>query len=374
VDLLHATSLLDEESVAIDTSLTGLASLLVHVADLQDVLKAIKSDLDDLVIGAGEEVAQGLDAALGDKIANLIGLLETTGGGVGDSPASLLASLEVTIGEQVDQRGNDASVNDSLDLARVTSGNVGDGPAGLLTDAILGGAQEREQGGERATVDDDLGLDVVTGDNVTHGTESRSLNGGGSVHEELHQAAGDTGLNNGLNLVVGAIRQIGDSPAGVNQDLIVKHVDELGEDGESRGNSVPVGLGGLATAEVAKGPGGIAEHAKLAAIIDEVQEGAESTGTENEVTAVRAVTGNVTKSPDGLLADIGLRAAEQLDEDGDSTSFNDDLGLLSGTRGNVGQSPGRLELNQSVRRAKELHETGNDTGLNDPLDGRVALL
>lgn len=89
--------------------------------------------------------------------------------------------------------------------------------------------------------------------------------------------------------------------------------------------SVPVGLGGLATAEVAKGPGRVAEHAQLTAIVDEVQERAQGTSTENEITAVRAVTSNVSKGPNGLLPDIGLGAAEELDEDGHSTCGDNDL-------------------------------------------------
>jgi hypothetical protein len=374
VDLLHATSLFDEESVAVDTSLTGLASLLIHVSDLKNVLETIKGNLDDLVVRAGQEIAQGLDAPLRNKVADLIRLLETTGSGVGDSPASLLAGLEVTIGEKVDEGSNDASVDDCLDLAGVASSDVGDGPASFLADTILGGAQEGEQSRKRAAVDDHLGLDVITSDNVTHGTEGGGLDRGRSVHKELHQATGDTGLNNGLDLVVGTIRQVRDSPASIDQDLVVQHVDKLGKDGKSRGNGVPVRLGSLATAEVAKSPSSVAEHAQLAAIVDEVKKRAQGTGTQNKVTAVRAVTSNVSEGPHGLFTDIGLRAAKQLDEDGNGTSFNDDLGLLGGTGGNVGQSPGRLKLNEGVRRAEELDETGNDTSLDNTLDRWVALL
>ena len=309
-----------------------------------------------------------------NKVADLIGLLETTGSSVRDSPASLLAGLEVTIGKQVDKGSNDAGVDNRLNLAGVTSSDVGDGPASFLADTILGGAQEGEQSRKRATVDDHLGLDVITSDNVTHGTESGGLDRGRSVHEELHQATGDTGLNNGLNLVVGTIGQVRDSPASVNQDLVIQHVDELGKDWKGGGNSVPVRLGSLATAEVAKSPSSVAEHAQLAAIVDEVKKRAQGTGTENKVTAVRAVTSNVSEGPNGLFTNIGLRAAKQLDEDGDGTSFNDDLGLLGGTGGDVGQGPGRLKLNQGVGRAKELDETGYDTGLNNTLDGGVAFL
>src|SRR5690606_31502298 len=107
----------------------------------------------------------------------------------------------------------------------------------------------------------------------------------------------------------------------------------------------------LAAAEVAKGPGGIAEHAQLPAITEKVKQRAEGTTAEDVVTALRAVAGNVAESPHGLLADIGLGAAEELNEDGNGTSFDDDLGLGSGTRSNVGEGPGGFELDESMRRA-----------------------
>ena len=56
------------------------------------------------------------------------------------------------------------------------------------------------------------------------------------MHEQLNETTGDISLNDGLDLVVGTIREIRDGPAGIDEDLVVERVDELGEDGESRGN------------------------------------------------------------------------------------------------------------------------------------------
>lgn len=235
MDLLHTTGLFDEQSVAVDVGLR-LASLLVHLADLEDVLQTIQSNLDDLVVRASKKVAQGLDASLGHEVADLVRLLQTTGGGVGDGPAGLLTRLEVTVRQQVDQGRDDAGVDDSLDLAGVTSSDVGDGPARLLTDTVLGGAQQSEEGGKSTAVDDDLGLDVVTSDDVTDRPESGGLDRGRGVHEELDETARDAGLDDSLNLVVGAIRQVGDGPASIDQDFIIKHVDELSKDRKSGGN------------------------------------------------------------------------------------------------------------------------------------------
>lgn len=88
----------------------------------------------------------------------------------------------------------------------------------------------------------------------------------------------------------------------------VSNLIGIGGHGRTGAYVVPVGLWGLPTAEVAQGPGGVAEHAQLTAIVDEVQERAQGTSTQHEVAAVRAVTGNVTQSPDGLFTDIRLGA------------------------------------------------------------------
>lgn len=174
MDLLHTTGLFDEQGIAVDVCL-GLASLLVHLADLKDVLQTIQSNLDNLVVRASKKVAQGLDASLGHKVADLIRLLQTTGGGVGDGPAGLLTRLEVTVRQQVDQGRDNAGVDDGLDLAGVTSSDVGDSPARLLTDTVLGGAQQSKEGGKSTAVDDDLGLDIVTSDDVANRPESGGL-------------------------------------------------------------------------------------------------------------------------------------------------------------------------------------------------------
>ena len=236
VDLLHPADLFDEESVAVDglAASTTLAGLLVHLADLENVLKTIKGNLYNLVVGAGEEIAEGLDAAALDEVADLSRLLQTTAGGVGDGPAGLLARLEVAVLEEVDQRGDDVSIDDGLDLGGVAGGDVGDGPASLLADSVLGGAEKGQQRRERAAVDDNLRLDVVASHNVADGAQGGGLDGGRGVHEQLYETAGDAGLDDGLDLVVGAIGEVRDGPAGVDEDLVVERVYELGEHGQGR--------------------------------------------------------------------------------------------------------------------------------------------
>lgn len=141
VDLLHTADLLDEERITVDrvTASTFLL-LLVHVAHLENVLKTIESDLDDLVVRTCKQVTERLDAAALNKVANLSRLLQTTRGGVGDGPAGFFPRLEVAVLEEVDKRGDDVGIDDSLDLGRVASGDVADSPASLLANPILSGA------------------------------------------------------------------------------------------------------------------------------------------------------------------------------------------------------------------------------------------
>ncbi len=59
------------------------------------------------------------------------------GGRVADGPRGLLARLEVSVLQNLQQRGNQIRVQHSLDLIAVAGGDVRDGPAGLLAKALL---------------------------------------------------------------------------------------------------------------------------------------------------------------------------------------------------------------------------------------------
>lgn len=137
---------------------------------------------------------------------------------------------------------------------------------------------------------------------------------------------------------------------------------------------VPVRLGGLATAEIAQGPGSIAQHAQLAAVSEEVQQRLQCTAAQYVVTALWAVTSNVSKSPNGLLPDVGFRAGEQLDENRDGAGLNHDLSLSGAARCDVGKRPCSLKLDEGVGGSEELDKSADDAGLYDLLDRRVALL
>lgn len=136
----------------------------------------------------------------------------------------------------------------------------------------------------------------------------------------------------------------------------------------------PVRLRSLATAKVAQGPSGVAQHAELTAVAEEVQQRLKGAAAQHVVATLGAVTGNVAERPDGLLAHIGLGAGEKLDKDRDGASFNYNLGLGGASGGDVGQGPCGLELHEGVRGSEKLDETADDTSLDDLFDRRVALL
>lgn len=49
------------------------------------------------------------------------------------------------------------------------------------------------------------------------------------MHQEFNEASGDAGFDNRLNLVVGAIRQVRDCPARVDEHFVIERVDKFGE-------------------------------------------------------------------------------------------------------------------------------------------------
>ena len=102
----------------------------------------------------------------------------------------------------------DVRINDGLDLHRRTGSDVGDGPASLLADAIFRRGEKAEKSGQGAGGDDDLGLEIVTGDDVTDAAKSRGLNSSRGVHKEVDETTADSGLDDCLDLVVRAVREV----------------------------------------------------------------------------------------------------------------------------------------------------------------------
>ena len=109
-------------------------------------------------------------------------------------------------------------------------------PLYLLPNRLLGGGEELEETGQGSTVDDDLGLDVVPRHDVADGPEGGADDRLLVVHEELHYSPADPAVNDGLDLVIRTVTQVGESPAGVRQHVRVVVEEEPAEDRQGWGH------------------------------------------------------------------------------------------------------------------------------------------
>mmetsp|Transcript_17402 Transcript_17402/g.43072 ORF Transcript_17402/g.43072 Transcript_17402/m.43072 type:complete len:314 (-) Transcript_17402:912-1853(-) len=202
LDLLQSLRLVDELRI-----LVGRPLHLVHFTHLEDVLQSLQRHRHDARVAADDEVAQRLDATLVHEVFKL--LVRASAGGVGDGPRRLLFDVELGVGQQVDEGRDDVVLHDGLDLVLVPGSDVRDGPARLLLDALLVLCREqRQQRRQRAAVDDDLGLVVVTGYDVAHRAQRRDEHGRVLGAQQLHQPPAHAGLDDRLDLVVGAVGQV----------------------------------------------------------------------------------------------------------------------------------------------------------------------
>lgn len=141
-----------------------------------------------------------------------------------------------------------------------------------------------------------LGLEVIAGDDVTDGAKRGRLHSGGGVDEQLHQSLADASFDHSLDLVVLAVREVAQGPAGVGQDLLVNGVDQLGEGRQRRTDVLEAGLR-LPPAEVGQGPRSVAEHRQLGAVGQLLEERAHGTLLQHQVAAHRRVPCDVAQGP-----------------------------------------------------------------------------
>ena len=201
LELLNATKLLNLRGILVHLGLARVA-----VADTEKVVEGLEGNEHDAGLRRLEEVEQRFNEALVDHVADLF--RRATRSGVGQGPRSLLLDVEVARLEELNKAGDDACLDDGLDLRAVAGSDVGDGPAGLLADALLARGEESEEAREDGDIDDNLSLDVVASDHVTNGAEGGRLDGEALVEEELDHAAGNTVLNHSLDALVGAVGHV----------------------------------------------------------------------------------------------------------------------------------------------------------------------
>eukprot|EP00050_Salpingoeca_kvevrii_P010306 m.7653 g.7653 ORF g.7653 m.7653 type:complete len:452 (+) comp2784_c1_seq1:247-1602(+) len=338
----------------------------------ENVLEAIECNLDDLGVGRAEKLADWRDAAVMNELVDLLN--GAARGSVADGPGSLLASFPAILLDDADQLRHDVALKDFVKLRWLASSNVGYRPAGLLADGFLGVGEKLLEIVECVTLEDDLGLLVVARDNVANGAESRGDDRGRLVAQKLDEAVADARINDALDLLVGAIGKVRESPACIGQNLRVALVKEADERGQGSADDGKVGRWVLATAEVGKRPGCVALEGDLLCRVEELNKRLECIRGNDHVAVARRVTSNVAKRPDGLFGDVMLGRADELDEEGNGAVVDNDLGLGAGARSNVGQSPGRLKLQFGrVGALQKLDKARHNTGLDDRVDGWVFL-
>jgi hypothetical protein len=84
-------------------------------------------------------------------------------------------------------------------------------------------------------------LNVIARDDVTDGPEGGRLYGSRGVHQQLNEPTRDASFDDGLDLIVGTVREVRDGPAGIDQHLVVEREDELGKDRQG-GENLSEGL------------------------------------------------------------------------------------------------------------------------------------
>lgn len=89
--------------------------------------------------------------------------------------------------------GNNARINDFLDLGISPRRDVGQGPRGLLLDVGFFVAQQRHEHLQGVRVEDSLSLLVRPGHNVSDGTQRRSLGKEVSVNDDAVEQTTQSG-------------------------------------------------------------------------------------------------------------------------------------------------------------------------------------
>ena len=123
----------------------------------------------------------------------------------------------------------------------------------------------------------------------------------------------------------------------------------------------------LVPAQVADGSGYIIEECGRVLGVDQSQEWLDDAIVDDKVSHDRTVSSNVTKGQYSLLADILVRASEQLHEVRDSSTVHNSLGLVRGARGNDGQGQHNLLADILVRASEQLHEMRDSSTVHNSL-------
>ena len=94
--------------------------------------------------------------------------------------------------------------------------------------------EQPQQAGQRAAVDDDLRLQIIPRHDVPNSAQRRGLDRRGRVAEQLDESADHAGLDHGLDLVIGAVGEVRERPAGVSEDLFIVRENQVCQARERR--------------------------------------------------------------------------------------------------------------------------------------------
>jgi hypothetical protein len=54
------------------------------------------------------------------------------------------------------------------------------------------------------------------------------------MHEKFYQTAGDSSFDDRLNLVIGSVGKVRNSPTSINENFIIERIDKLGQNWQRR--------------------------------------------------------------------------------------------------------------------------------------------
>mmetsp|Transcript_68666 Transcript_68666/g.183284 ORF Transcript_68666/g.183284 Transcript_68666/m.183284 type:complete len:288 (+) Transcript_68666:199-1062(+) len=178
----------------------------VALSALEDVLDPLEGNRNNTHIRLVQQVNQRRNATLVDEILDLH--IVTTRSCVRDRPSALFTDIEVFCLKHSNKGRNDVVVNHSLKLIPAARCDVGNGPAGLLSDALAVAGKEGKEARQDRAVDDKLSLVVITSDDIANSPQCRSLDLRRLVHQQLNQPSAHTRINDGLDLLIGAVREV----------------------------------------------------------------------------------------------------------------------------------------------------------------------
>eukprot|EP00123_Amoebidium_parasiticum_P010744 comp20291_c0_seq1/m.25464 comp20291_c0_seq1/g.25464 ORF comp20291_c0_seq1/g.25464 comp20291_c0_seq1/m.25464 type:complete len:319 (+) comp20291_c0_seq1:824-1780(+) len=170
--------------------------------------------------------------------------------GIGHGPCSLPLGAELRGVQHLNKGAKQPGLENRLDLLLSARSDIGYRPACLLAQTLLGTAHQVQKHRQHTGIQHNLCLHVLAGHHVTQSAQGRGHHRLGRVHQQFDKPLAHPRLQHSLDLVVCAVTQIAQRPAGISQYLLIVDPDQTRKHGESHTHNVEVGSGFLPTAQV----------------------------------------------------------------------------------------------------------------------------